>query len=723
MNKITALILLCIIFFIQQAVQQNTTKSTTNTTVTDIPLCFSENGVAYEKQQPLIVALVNKDVPIRGHKLGLPQYTSSGSSGAINSFFLGCIRSGAFGLIGPGLSSQALLVGMTSTTFQVPMLVYTAGTQALTNQDTYPYVFRTSPSYTVLGQVVVELIQKFGWKDIASVSTTNELGLSLTQSVSEAVRSQSEIGLRVTFFTNPELVEFELRSFRDYGYRIFILFGFPADIVSILKIAKELNMIGKPYVYITILLTQNVVYNRGTTQINKTLVELYEGIINIGRAILDIDAPAIKTVFPNISKSDVLFNVNFMINSFFVYGHAFQKLINDDNYTLEDIRNNRLLLINAIQAVKFRDRTQNKPTELRFTSQGELDDVQFTIGNYQPSGELKTVGYYNNGEFRIQEKEIVWSKGFQKGVVPDSTPVTNISYFSCNDGDFGVDTRGIIQVESPADDDPTILPRDVYCNAIIDCKNGEDEDYSCSPNLRVGYIVISVLLSLGFLYLLISLVTIFVFRRRRRVITAGLIFLLLSCLAAITGLVSVPLTFGKVRPALCMAHYWFLDISAAILVGSLMARQYRVWRVFSNRTVNPVVFTETKLFVCSILLTIPDILILLFWTILDYPTLEVDSDNNVTCSSTLDILYLVLLIGTKAIVVLVSLVLAILSRNFPSAFSDSRLIGFAVSRSSFSSFGFVAYLLWFCRLSRTHSSSGYWNHLLSRSSFYRRLGY
>eukprot|EP01103_Thecamoeba_quadrilineata_P015025 TRINITY_DN461_c0_g1_i6.p1 TRINITY_DN461_c0_g1~~TRINITY_DN461_c0_g1_i6.p1 ORF type:complete len:173 (-),score=8.72 TRINITY_DN461_c0_g1_i6:115-633(-) len=172
-----------------------------------------------------------------------------------------------------------------------------------------------------------------------------------------------------------------------------------------------------------------------------------------------------------------------------------------------------------------------------------------------------------------------------------------------------------------------------------------------------------------------------------------------------------------------MAHYWFLDISAAILVGSLMARQYRVWRVFSNRTVNPVVFTETKLFVCSILLTIPDILILLFWTILDYPTLEVDSDNNVTCSSTLDILYLVLLIGTKAIVVLVSLVLAILSRNFPSAFSDSRLIGFAVSRSSFSSFGFVAYLLWFCRLSRTHSSSGYWNHLLSRSSFYRRLGY
>eukprot|EP01103_Thecamoeba_quadrilineata_P000029 TRINITY_DN1001_c0_g1_i4.p1 TRINITY_DN1001_c0_g1~~TRINITY_DN1001_c0_g1_i4.p1 ORF type:complete len:166 (-),score=19.57 TRINITY_DN1001_c0_g1_i4:48-545(-) len=70
--------------------------------------------------------------------------------------------------------------------------------------------------------------------------------------------------------------------------------------------------------------------------------------------------------------------------------------------------------------------------------------------------------------------------------------------------------------------------------------------------------------------------------------------------------------------------------------------------------------------------------VLLFWTIFDYPSLETDDDGNVYCESNLDILYYVLIIVYKGFVGGVSIVLALLCRNFPGAFSDAKSIGIAI---------------------------------------------
>jgi hypothetical protein len=106
----------------------------------------------------------------------------------------------------------------------------------------------------------------------------------------------------------------------------------------------------------------------------------------------------------------------------------------------------------------------------------------------------------------------------------------------------------------------------VECNSIIDCKDWADEPFTCSPGLMVGYVVISVFLGLGLLYLLISLAVILALRKRQRVKTAGFAFLLVACISSIIGLVSVFLTYGKVDTSLCMIHNWFFFVSLAVLV-------------------------------------------------------------------------------------------------------------------------------------------------------------
>jgi len=121
-----------------------------------------------------------------------------------------------------------------------------------------------------------------------------------------------------------------------------------------------------------------------------------------------------------------------------------------------------------------------------------------------------------------------------------------------------------------------------------------------------------------------------------------------------------------------------------------------VWKVFGNATLKKMVMTENKMFGITLILNIPIIILLIIWSATDtYRRYTVTDDTgevhyhdpstpmhaltpaiqHVVCGSDLEIMFFALLLGYLLALLLTSSVLAFITRNYPSAFSESKLIG------------------------------------------------
>jgi len=119
-------------------------------------------------------------------------------------------------------------------------------------------------------------------------------------------------------------------------------------------------------------------------------------------------------------------------------------------------------------------------------------------------------------------------------------------------------------------------------------------------------------------------------------------------------------------------------LTSSMLISSLTTRQFRVYKLFSNKSMAVVSFFQLKYVVYVFLMAIPEIILLVIWTAVDPLQANVDSSNHIECTSEYDVVFYVLLLTYKGLLLSSSSILAFLSRNYPSAFSDAKLIAFAI---------------------------------------------
>eukprot|EP01103_Thecamoeba_quadrilineata_P019918 TRINITY_DN829_c0_g1_i1.p1 TRINITY_DN829_c0_g1~~TRINITY_DN829_c0_g1_i1.p1 ORF type:complete len:693 (-),score=108.49 TRINITY_DN829_c0_g1_i1:612-2636(-) len=631
---------------------------------------LDSDGLSSFGQQ--VINVINQDRTIlRNYQLyqNNPQRENDSSVFSINKGALNSIRAGGFGLVGPSNSTLAEIVAITAGDFNETNISYYAGSSDLSDKEIYPLFFRTNPSEVHQGTAIADLVTYYGWNDIVVMSENSDYGLDLTESFIDRARINNINILQVYFYSvTLTRIEVGLLEVRDLGVRIIVVLTAENTFRDILRAASKLNMIGKPYVYVGSTTTMESLTQGPDGRVDSDYKSNALGVLALGdRAIPNYNTPFLKR-FDNVQNLSLRFQ--YLATAIYSYAYALDQVLDKQNLKPEDVTG--IELASALRKIRFRDPVWPSDPPVQFDEAGDKLNPVFSIFNFQSSGRV-LVGSWVDGKVTIDEP-ITWPKGLSK--IPDSSPHLLVEYFSCPEGERFNDTRGLVRIQS-VDGDPENIESDFECDGIVDCNNHSDENFSCDPSLPIGYIVLSVLAVLGIVYLLFCLLIILRYRKRGRIRAVGVVFLLLSTTACLIGICSIFTFFGKPSSPLCVFRVWIITLASALLIGSLSARQYRVWKVFSNKSINPVVFTEVKLTVFTVVLMIPDIILCTCWTAFDTIEARVE-DDHLQCSSDYFLVFLILILVWKAIVSGFSSLLAFLSRNFPGAYSDAKLIGFAV---------------------------------------------
>lgn len=199
-------------------------------------------------------------------------------------------------------------------------------------------------------------------------------------------------------------------------------------------------------------------------------------------------------------------------------------------------------------------------------------------------------------------------------------------------------------------------------------------------------IILSILASLGLLCCLA--VTTFVFRYR----TLDLIratspeFMLVIIFGCIFMFASVFTYFGKPTMASCHVRIWLFFLGYGVSAAALLFKNFRIWRIFANKSMAVFAITTKKLFLAGVLpaLTV-EIVLLLVWTFVDPYTVVGDTtspllrDDQVQlhCASS-HVWPMSIMLSYNAFLLLVNIFISIVTRKIPySIYREARQILFS----------------------------------------------
>ena len=223
-----------------------------------------------------------------------------------------------------------------------------------------------------------------------------------------------------------------------------------------------------------------------------------------------------------------------------------------------------------------------------------------------------------------------------------------------------------------------------------------DEEQSCSPSIYSGTIAFAVIVSFSIFLVFISLGFIWIKRERGRIRAAGVEFLTQLHIGVAWGMSSCFLFLGKNSDAKCGMMAWFIAVPSALVIGSLVAKQYKVWKVLSHKGFQVIRVTNQQLFAITGGIVAVDLIVLTIWSAYDIPHLglrEVDGNEHPLCDTEQFLAFFIVLVAYKFAIISVSAFLAWKSRGLPSAYSEAKHIGFALYNGVFLMIIFIPIIL------------------------------
>ena len=162
------------------------------------------------------------------------------------------------------------------------------------------------------------------------------------------------------------------------------------------------------------------------------------------------------------------------------------------------------------------------------------------------------------------------------------------------------------------------------------------------------------------------------------------------------GMSSCFLFYGKASDAKCGMISWWIAIPSGLVIGSLVAKQYKVFRVLCHTGFQILKISNTMLLGITGGIIAVDVIVLIIWSAVDLPELglkKVDGDHHAVCVANDPLPFFVILVVYKFILILVSAGLAWKSRKLPSVYSEAKHIGFALYVAVFLMILFIPIIL------------------------------
>ena len=207
-----------------------------------------------------------------------------------------------------------------------------------------------------------------------------------------------------------------------------------------------------------------------------------------------------------------------------------------------------------------------------------------------------------------------------------------------------------------------------------------DADYDTSVfcDLTPPIVLLVFLCVLAFLCLLFAVLSI-VFRNYWVFKVSHLAFLLILLFGCLLSLIGGGLILLFPDEAVCSLHLWFWGLGLALILAALLAKTFRLWRVYSTAGAlkGSSINMKTLLSVLAVLVVV-EIVYLSIWMIVDIPDRqeydedEYDDLSRIRCDW--DDVAAGLWYGLKVLIIVLALGLAWMSRVARTAFRESHFI-------------------------------------------------
>eukprot|EP00028_Trichosphaerium_sp_Am-I-7-wt_P007552 CAMPEP_0168534452 /NCGR_PEP_ID=MMETSP0405-20121227/17939_1 /TAXON_ID=498012 /ORGANISM="Trichosphaerium sp, Strain Am-I-7 wt" /LENGTH=1204 /DNA_ID=CAMNT_0008561223 /DNA_START=513 /DNA_END=4127 /DNA_ORIENTATION=+ len=192
-------------------------------------------------------------------------------------------------------------------------------------------------------------------------------------------------------------------------------------------------------------------------------------------------------------------------------------------------------------------------------------------------------------------------------------------------------------------------------------------------------VIIYILGSLAIAYAIFLWILTLFWRDTNQMKTASIVFLILILAGAIMLFISTLLNSSN-SIGECISIVWLASLGYTCTYGTLFIRTYRVWRIFSNKKVRPVILPDTKLVAILGCLCLVDIIILVSMHIFGDVRIESKSvgTNKQMDTCNVGTVWVVMLLVYKSLLVIFGIFISVSVRHVSSAYNESTYIGFAI---------------------------------------------
>ena len=572
--------------------------------------------------------------------------------------------------------------------------------------DTYPLFNQIIPRYSYQAVAVAEILtflsKKSGLKqylDLSIIASSNEFGVN---GAKDMIRTAGRYDIIikayqqfVTFSSDFTFnnIDVEIGEIRDSGSRVILGITEPVEFISVVNTAYTFGLIGDNYVWLC--------YSGCATPYTFApgVKENQVGLIGINQSgfkgeVYQNFSTQIKAMsYYGSTLADSLEN-QYHYDGVYLLATAIQSMIEEGGFTeegkLKDIYRFNEILRNS-SVIGTTGLVQLTPEGVRYPV--------YDIANLQSPNDtgFTIVGTWNLTDGLVLTDDFVFYD--QTTNIPDIDIREPFKYWSCSEKNEEVDWTGkTVTLKTPNQKNPNAnIDLSYYCDNFIDCENLSDESSNnCESNYTVLFIVFGVingiLILIAIMFAIFTIVFGFIFRRKR-VISASPLFLLIIVISCIVGYTSIFAWYGKPNKVGCGFQPWLLGLPVTSMIAALCAKTFRIWRIFKS-PFNRRVITDFELLLLWVIMMVPSVIILVLWTIISTPTAHMknlDGNDHYVCDTggftgpPGGYVFFAIFVAYNAIILLFGAFLSIVTRDVPELFNESKIISISIYHLVFES--------------------------------------
>ena len=654
---------------------------------------LSEYGSSEEAAARIAVNDLNSSfLPSFNYTLSFQSYdTRSSPSGSTQSLITARTYFNMFGIIGCHDPFASSSVALSSSLYYFPQISYGSRANFLSSPSEYPYFARVIPPYRSEGRAIASLIKLYDWDKVGLIITSDDYGTDTANEFRQQF-NQTEITF-VQFSPGEEELDAQMSVLRNALVRVIVLFaGSSADSATVLKEADRYHLIGDDFVWFggSFISTSDLFYNQTSEETNKLVKSLAVGITSVKlkggfgekyNSFLDIWSQLNPEIYSGSGKKSIPIYGAYSYDAVELFVRTFVKsplatlpqfMVNLGNTTFDGLTGPVNLNFTTDRLAIY------DVVNLHDSNEGDKGFV--VIGDWFEENANSSSNGFNF------EYDIVFHSGSTEPPQPEVRP--KVEYWICADREMKTDETGKIRLDAPGPDAKNIAAH-YYCDNFMDCHNFSDESGDCASNYTAVFIVFGIitgiLIIISFLLIPITII-LGVVVKVVRVRTASPPFLTILLISIIVGYGSIYAWFGQPNAVACGFQPWLLGLAVNSMIAVLVAKNYRIWRIFRNPLKKKNI-RDVEVYLLWVILMVPAVFILFLWTLISTPTAlltEVADDPHWVCDTggftgpPGGIVFFFIFVGYSGIVLLIGAIVSFAIRKVPSLFNESRLIAISI---------------------------------------------